>query len=490
MSSRPRFSSAWPFACALAVAVLALAAVAVHPPRSITVGSAGIESLAPAAPGKREPAPGSPTLASGPPAAHPGAGGGPALQCVPGRNGGATDVGVTPNTIKVGATVVDSGIGAAFLRDARYGMLAIKNRVNRGGGICGRKLELRLVDDGWDPRQGGDYIRNLVDGEKVFALAVVPSSEGLKAVSDAGYLAQRRVPVVGTDGMLIHQYTDPWIFPVAASTISTMHVMAKNAHDGPLGARNFALVYEYTYHFGIEGAYAFNEAVKRLTGSGIPGYSNPTKSPRCDRRFCALRAGGPSYTSEIQTFNEACSLPPKCDFVAMLLEPATALTWIKGAGLILPKGRTQGVQPLFTRAFAEECKDKCDEMWLWTGYFPAVGSNLGRPAVAAYRDAIIKTSSSADYTNTFVEGAYEGMELFVAALRAVGPHLTRERLARQLNSMTFASGLTSAPLRWLPGNHFANVTMQAYSIQYTDRFSGWRDEQTMLADPWAGKDIP
>jgi ABC-type branched-subunit amino acid transport system substrate-binding protein len=412
------------------------------------------------------------------------------LTCAAGHNGGATDVGVSATSIKLGATVVDSGVGAAFLRDARYGMLAVKDKVNRAGGICGRMLDLNLVDDGWDFQRGGDFLRSLVQDNKVFALAVVPSSEGLKNVSDAGFLRQQGVPVVGSDGMLIHQYTDPNIWPVAASTISSMHIIAKNAYDSPkFTARNFALVYESTYHFGIEGAFAFNQAVKRLTGHDIPGYSDPTKSPRCDQRFCAIRAGQPSYTSEIQTFNDACRSSPGCDYVVLLLEPATALTWINGGAFLPAGGRTAGVQPLFTREFAEQCRKPCNTMWLWTGFVPAIEANLGRPAVAAYADDIAHASSSADASNSFVEGAYVGMSALVEALRRVGPDVTRARLRAVLNSMTFDTGLTLNPLTWTPVSHFANTRMQAYSIRFVDRFSGWADEQVALTDPWVGLDM-
>lgn len=413
----------------------------------------------------------------------------PGLACAAGRNGGATDVGVTGSTIKLGATVVDSGIGASFLRDARYAMIAVKNRVNRAGGICGRRLELVLRDDGWDFQRGGDFIRNLVEQEKVFALAVVPSSEGLLNVSKAGYLKAKRVPVVGSDGMLIHQYTDPYIWPVAASTISTMHIMVQHAAKA-FGAKNFGIVYESTYHFGIEGAYAFNQSVRRVTGASVPGYTNPLTSPGCSKRFCGISATAANYNREIETFNNACFTEPKCDFVALLLEPATALAWIKGGAIMPPDGfRMGGVQPLFTRNFGEECRERCHQLVLWTGYDPPIGGDLGRTAMRAYVDDVRGASGSADYTNTFVEGAYVGMGLLERALRAIGPDLTRARLKAVLDSMTYASGLTSA-LSWRAGDHFANVTMRAFSIQYRDRFAGWADERAEVADPWVGKDIP
>ncbi len=410
------------------------------------------------------------------------------LECAPGRNGGSTDVGVTASSIKLGATVVDSGVGASFLRDARYGMLAVANEVNRSGGICGRKLDLSLVDDGWDFRQGGDFLRNLVEDRKVFALAVVPSSEGLKNVSDAGYLAEQRIPVVGTDGMLINQYTDPFIWPVSASTISTMHIMVKQAYDA--GARRFGIVYEHTYHFGLEGAYAYNEAVKRVTGAEVPGYASPLADPRCDERFCGIAAAQASYGTEIQTFNNACLSGQRCDFVALLLEPATALTWMTGGSITPADGiRMAGPQPLFSRSFAEECGTRCHNMWLWTGFHPPIGGNLGKPAVKRYVDAIRATTSSADVTSTFLQGSYVGMRMLVQALREVGPDLTRERLIAALDSMRLDTGL-SAPLSWRPGNHFANATMEAWSIQYKDRFSGWADQRVSMRDPWVGKDIP
>jgi len=98
-----------------------------------------------------------------------------------------------------------------------------------------------------------------------------------------------------------------------------------------------------------------------------------------------------------------------------------------------------------------------------------------------------QASASADTNNSFVEGGYAGMELLVKALQAVGPNLTRERLKAVLDAMDFDSGL-SPPLHWRSGNHFANVTMQAFTMQYKSGFAGWRDDQIVMSDPWVGQD--
>jgi ABC-type branched-subunit amino acid transport system substrate-binding protein len=419
-------------------------------------------------------------------------GGGPApvanLSCAAGKNGGATDVGVTGSSIKLAATVVDDGPGASFLGPVRTAMTAVKDQVNHAGGICGRQLVLELRNDSWQANTGCQFIKNFVQGDKVFGLAVVPSSEGLRACDS--YIQQQGVPVVGSDGMLIHQYRNPWIWPVATSTISTMHIMAKNAYSR--GARRFGLVFDAKYHFGVEGAYAYDQAVKRLTGHDIWGYDSSLK--KCQHDFCGIQPGQASYTTEANSFNRSCfnsthDGSSKCDFIGLLLEPDTALSWMGEGRPADPPVGFGGAQPLFTRPFAEACKGQCDGMWIWTGYTPPLGSFAGQPAIADYVNTVRQESSSADVDNQFLEGGYVGMKLMVKALQTVGPDVTRARLKSALDSMTFNSGMSS-PLTWRPGQHFANTGSMAWEIEYKQGFDGWRNSTPFLADPWVGQDIP
>jgi ABC-type branched-subunit amino acid transport system substrate-binding protein len=406
------------------------------------------------------------------------------LACAAGKNGGSTDVGVTGGSIKLAATVVDDGPGASFLGPVRTAMNAVKDQVNRAGGICGRQLNLELRNDSWQANTGCQFIKNFVQGDRVFGLAVVPSSEGLRACDS--YIAQQGVPVVGTDGMLIHQYRNPWIWPVASSTISTMHVMAKNAYDR--GARTFGLVFDAKYHFGVEGAYAFDKAVKRLTGRDIAGFNPSLKT--CSQDFCGIQPGQASYTTEANSFNHSCYQGSmRCDFIGFLLEPDTALSWMGEGRPADPPNGLGGAQPLFTRPFAEACGVKCNGMWIWTGYTPPLGSYSGDPAVSSYVDTIRQESSSADVDNQFLEGGYVGMKLLVKALQTVGPDVTRARLKAALDSLTFNSGL-ARPLTWRPGQHFANTGSMAWEVEYGQSFSGWRSKTGFLSDPWVGQDIP
>ena len=59
-------------------------------------------------------------------------------------------------------------------------MKAVIDKVNRAGGVCGRLLDLRVVNDSFQADTGLRSIRSFID-EEYFALPVVPSAEGLGA---------------------------------------------------------------------------------------------------------------------------------------------------------------------------------------------------------------------------------------------------------------------------------------------------------------------
>jgi ABC-type branched-subunit amino acid transport system substrate-binding protein len=405
-----------------------------------------------------------------------GAAGGKAAACKAGANGGATDKGVTGNRIKLAATNVRSGTGSSFLGTAYVGMQAVVNRVNAKGGICGRLLDLRLVDDNWEAARGANYLENFAKGD-YFALPVVPSSEGLTQAINKGTIDAAGIPVVGTDGMLKEQYSDPWVWPVATATVSTMRIMTKHAADK--GAKSFGIVFDQQYKFGKEGAAAFRQYVKQLTGS----------EPKA---FVGITPGRPNYSGDAKKFNEDCGAGG-CDFVAMLLDPTTANTYIssqsdsegkrQGFGRLL----TGGAQPLFNERFARDCAAACEGMLVWTGYNPPIGGLSTKPSVAAYVNDVRSVDPGVDVNNQFLEGAYLGMQVFVEALNRAGPNLTRAAVRQVMDSMTYQSDLSSA-LTWAPKQRFANQNAQAFRIiTASGSFAGFAEAGTgFISDPTPG----
>jgi ABC-type branched-subunit amino acid transport system substrate-binding protein len=138
---------------------------------------------------------------------------------------------------------------------------------------------------------------------------------------------------------------------------------------------------------------------------------------------------------------------------------------------------------LFTRGFAVNCKDKCDQMTVWTGFKPPIEGYANDPAVKQYVSDLKRTKSDADEFNAFAQGGYIGMLLLVEALKEVGPDLTRERLKAALDRMSLNTGLTlQDSIRFSPSSRYANTTMQGFTIQHKGTFGGWRAGPT-LSDP-------
>ena len=62
-----------------------------------------------------------------------------------------TDPGITPTSILIGQSAALSGPAMELGTEMRAGALAYFHVVNAAGGVNGRKIELRSLDDGYEP---------------------------------------------------------------------------------------------------------------------------------------------------------------------------------------------------------------------------------------------------------------------------------------------------------------------------------------------------
>jgi ABC-type branched-subunit amino acid transport system substrate-binding protein len=405
--------------------------------------------------------------------------------CAHGKNAGATDLGITATSIQIATTDVTTGIGSGFLGQAVQGMRGAIDQVNRAGGICGRQIHLESINDGWDRPTGASYISSFISLGKTFALVGEPDSEGLDAAWQNGSIDKAGIPVVGTDGMLASQYNDPWIWPVASSTVTNMHIIADYARTH-LNAKKVGIVFDSVYKFGKEGAAAFKAQVQRSAGSTLQ------MGDSCATGYCGVSPSSNDYSSQIHDFNSYCAGAQKCDVVVMLLEPQPMGTWMRNEANCGCSwyGTLMGGEPLFDDNFAGTCGQDCARMMVWTGYKPAIQPFDGESPVYTYAHALRSVCGTCDPHNEFTEGAYLGTQLFIAACKKVGSNLTRAALRQELDSDTFDLGL-SQPLHYgtnLP--HLANTSMAAFQDNASGTFNGWSYLSTgFLKDPAPGQDL-
>ena len=103
----------------------------------------------------------------------------------------ASDPGVSSSSILIGGTVPLSGPETAYAVVA-YGAAAYFKYVNDHGGVYGRKIDYRYLDDAYDPAQTVQQTRRLVEQDKVFLMFNQVGTE--QTLATQPYLNQQKVP--------------------------------------------------------------------------------------------------------------------------------------------------------------------------------------------------------------------------------------------------------------------------------------------------------
>jgi branched-chain amino acid transport system substrate-binding protein len=105
--------------------------------------------------------------------------------------GSAADPGISDTTILIGGTAPLSGEASSAGAVSR-GAAAYLAYVNARGGVNGRKIEYRVLDDGYDPARTIQATRELVQQDRVFAIFNTLGTSTNLAIRD--FLNQSKVP--------------------------------------------------------------------------------------------------------------------------------------------------------------------------------------------------------------------------------------------------------------------------------------------------------
>lgn len=403
--------------------------------------------------------------------------------------GKATDVGVTGNLIKLGSNFAVSGPVSNISGPILKGVQAYFNKINDAGGIYGRKLYLRWYDDGWDAQRGKGFIKRLVEQDRVFVLAVNPSSNGLDAAKD--YLEQKQVPVFGTSGLIESQFASPMQWPVGTSTKSASRislVYLKERH-----VRSLAVIW-LDLLAGREAMDATRNGIAPIIGVQPKDFLINTQGYRVS---ISEPDFGPVWARIIQdtkAFQTAHKQPVngRPDFVTLAIDPTNAIKALQAAENIgfRPGIGWGGGAPLFLD-LVPQGSDYAAKTGLLAGtsFYPPIGKFLSMPAVADYVATVRKYfGNSVDLHNPYLEGGYAGAALTVEILKRAGPCLTRAAAVRVANSLSgySAAGLTP-PLSYSPvghgAGHYGNT--RGFTVR-CQQDGSWVMARDFVADPHPG----
>ncbi|AKI96608.1 ABC transporter substrate-binding protein [Kosmotoga pacifica] len=150
--------------------------------------------------------------------------------------------GVYPDKIVIGSFQALSGPVAPIGISMRKGMDAYFNWVNANGGINGRKIELIVADDAFNPSKTVVEVKRLVEQDKVFAIVGGLGTPGCLAVAD--YLNNSGVPFVyqGSGSSILAIPPKKYVFTVQPNYTTEGQIMAKYLVE-VLGKKRIGIVY-------------------------------------------------------------------------------------------------------------------------------------------------------------------------------------------------------------------------------------------------------
>ncbi len=151
----------------------------------------------------------------------------------------ATDVGVTSNSILLGNTIAQSGLAATYGTIANAELAYFTYINNTQGGVNGRKINFKILDDAYTPANAVTLTKQLVEQDQVFAMFSGLGTQTQTSVRD--YLNGKKVPqlFVATGATTFdldygaHNWTLGWQPPYQGES----HIYAKDILANHTGAK-------------------------------------------------------------------------------------------------------------------------------------------------------------------------------------------------------------------------------------------------------------
>ena len=151
--------------------------------------------------------------------------------------------GVSKDKIVFGQAAALEGPAAALGQGMRTGLEAAFAEANKAGGVSSRKLELKSVNDGYEPKNSIEAVRKLLADEKVFAIAGAVGTPTAAAIAPIAIRAG--VPFIGafTGAEFLREPYSPLVVNIRASYFQETEAMVEHLTKD-LGVSKIAIMYQ------------------------------------------------------------------------------------------------------------------------------------------------------------------------------------------------------------------------------------------------------
>lgn len=169
--------------------------------------------------------------------------------------------GVFQDRIVFGQVAALKGPASGLGQGMREGILAAFDRANRTGGINGRKLELKSIDDGYEPERTIEGVNKAIKEEKVFALVGAVGTPTSKAGQPIATAA--KVPFIGpfTGAEFLRNPFNRYVVNIRSSYFQETEAWIEHLTND-LGVTRIAILYQDDA-FGLSGLAGVKRAMDK-----------------------------------------------------------------------------------------------------------------------------------------------------------------------------------------------------------------------------------
>ena len=361
--------------------------------------------------------------------------------------------GVSADKIVFGQATALEGPASALGVGMKQGLEAAFAEINKAGGVKGRKLELKSVDDGYEPTKSIEAVKKLISEDKVFAIAGAvgtPTSAATQPIANNAGL-----PFIGafTGVEFLREPYKPLVMNVRASYFQETEAMVERLTKD-LGATKIAIMYQDDA-FGQAGLAGVKRALEKrqmpLAGEGT--FERNTVAVKA--ALLSIKKADPDAVIMISPYKPAAEfiklakqLKLNATFVNISFVGSDALAkelGPEGAGVVVtqvvpfPMGTNVPVVARYNAALKAVAADAQPGFISLEGYLVgrAIGAALekvdGEPTRQGLMQAILKTGSfdlggfKLSYSPTSNRGSDE---VFLTVIQADGSFKAIERLQK------------------------------------------------------------
>ena len=369
------------------------------------------------------------------------------------KDGGqASDVGITDDTITIGAHFPLTGVAAPGYSEIPTGAQAYFDYVNANGGVDGRKIKYIVRDDGYNPTNTSQVTNELVLKDEIFAMVGGLGTPTHSAVVD--FLNAEKVPDMFVSSGSLQWGDDPGSAPYTFGWQPDYESegkiigqwVAENMPDARVG------LFLQDDDLGTDSEKGIRQfldkqivAVEKYT-SGNTDVAPQIAALDAAKVDFVLGFNTPSYTALSQLVAMKLNFKPKWFYSSIGSDPALIGSLLER----FSEGAVSGASPL--------------DGVLTSEYIPGVNAPEN-PWTQLWQKVWDEHGEKGELTNYRIYGMSHAYA-FVQALQAAGPNPTRDGLVAAMEQVgADLEGPPLAPFRYSKDSHMGISGLQIVELK-------------------------